>query len=173
MPKQATVELYTDKSPNDPSPGIVTTDPGAGFTLVGKGNVISDADIAKYGLQDSPHLVDWDADKAKAENEAKNRATYDQNAAKHGKGFVGIEAAAKATATEKAVEPSKAPEVPQEPEGTPLETKYGHAIAALLVKGGYETVEAVESASDEDLIAVHGIAQAKLDTIRAASKPTE
>lgn len=169
MPKQATRELYTDKSPTGIEAGIVTTDPGAGFTLVGKGNIISDADIERYGLQDSPYLVDWSAEKARADNEAKNKATYETNAAKHGGAFVGHQAAAVATQTEKYVEPPVNPDPPEVPvQPSPLVAKYGESNAELLAENGFDTVEKVEAASDEDLLAINGIGKVKLDQIRAS-----
>lgn len=152
MPKQAIRELFTDIDPNGPlaGQGRVLTEvshPAAAFTLIGCGGVFSDDEVARLKLEDCVYLIDWSAESAAAENEIRNRATY----------------GAKALSTRISLYHN------QSEEATPsLAVKYGTAIASLLEKGGYKTVKAVEAASDEELLALHGIASAKLEQIRAA-----
>lgn len=54
-----------------------------------------------------------------------------------------------------------------EPETTPVPV-IGDGIEATLKLAGYETVEAVQAATDEELLAIEGIGPARLAKIREA-----
>lgn len=50
-----------------------------------------------------------------------------------------------------------------------LQTRYGETVAGKLYDAGYVTVDAVEEASDDELLAVDGIGAATLEKIREAN----
>lgn len=51
-------------------------------------------------------------------------------------------------------------------EATYMSELYGAKTAELLVGAGYKTIDQVREASDEELLAINGIAQRSLSTIR-------
>ena len=56
-------------------------------------------------------------------------------------------------------------------EGTPLPEPFVNAtVRELLLNAGYSTLEKVQAASDEHLLALDGVAEGRLAEIRAASK---
>ena len=73
-----------------------------------------------------------------------------------------------ATVSKKANKPS-ASTAGQEPPATPLKVVFGGepVLMKLLHQAGLTTVEAVQSASDEELLAIEGILTTRLRKIRA------
>ncbi len=81
MPKQAKESLYVTSNPTaETFEGRVVGegDAGAAFVLVGKGGIISDEDVTKFGLKGDGRLTEFDKAQSLAENEARNVATYNR-----------------------------------------------------------------------------------------------
>jgi len=83
MSYRAKRALYSTTDPNGPEAanGHVTTEaPQSGFQICSDGGVLSDALVAKLGLEKCGLVVGCSRQQALAENDARNLATYRENA---------------------------------------------------------------------------------------------
>ncbi len=83
MPYTAKEEIFCDVDPSQAkATGKALGEPPAagGFTLVGKGGVIEDDLAERFGLKGDNRLEKFDEAKNRADIEARNVATYEQNA---------------------------------------------------------------------------------------------
>lgn len=113
MPYSSDRALHTDQNPNDPNFSgqvLEAGDPTANFVLVGKGGTVSDADAKRWGLIGRDGISVFDSEQAKADREAKNKATYGDGSAL----TVVPPSPDETKATAAAIEADKAPQPPVE-----------------------------------------------------------